>query len=100
MPSSDAAVAVGFLGNGKMWNGNGLAVLDGLKGHSKARHLLAANLVKTEFIADRENNLAVGSPSRDRDPFAERKSTDWIEIHHCGEDVDRLARSLLKRFIA
>ena len=59
----------------------------------EARHLLAANLLITEFMADNDDNVGAlydDSFERDfgeNDPFGDGSSPDWIELFNAGDEA-------------
>ncbi len=59
----------------------------------ESRRLLAANLLITEFMADNDDNVALGRVDRDfgkPDPLEDGSTPDWIEIHNAGDEAINL----------
>ncbi len=55
----------------------------------ESRQLLAANPIITEFMADNDDNVALGDIERDfgkPDPFGDGSAPDWIEIYNAGDE--------------
>ena len=54
------------------------------------RHLLSANPIITEFMAENDDNVALGDSERDfgkPDPLGDGSTPDWIEIYNAGDEA-------------